>query len=339
MPIRILWPNRDPSKDNSPELEGMGEGIEPIFGGGMRNVSEEDWWSCDGIVGTQPPPDIMKKIQNCKIFVKSAVGFDDVDVDVWTGRNIPVCNCPDYGTLEVADHTMALLLTLVKGIAYHDQVLRAQPDLNWHMTSHPFGRRLSGCTMGLVGLGRIAIAVALRAKAFEMDVTFFDANRPSGIENSLGIRRSDTLEDLVGESDIVSIHTPLNANTQGMFNSKLFESMKTGCILINTARGAIIDIDDLYHAMKEDVVLAAGLDVLPEEKPMKVDRPLIQAWLANEEWIKHRLVVTPHTAYITPESILDVRRLSARTAARYLRDGRLENCVNLNRISPLETGF
>ena len=331
MTLRVLWPRRDPKGDNSAELDGLGDSIEAVFGGGIDKVTEEQWATCDGIVGTQPKPDQLAKLQNCKIFVKTAVGYDDVDVAGWTARNIPVCNCPDYGTREVADHTMALMLAIFRGITYHDRLLHTRPDLNWHMTTIPFAKRLSTLTLGLIGFGRIAVATALRAKAFEIDVVFYDAHKPNGIEHSMGVRRADSLESLLAESDVVSIHAPLNDRTDRMFNTQLFNQMKRGSVLLNTARGPIIDLDALYDAMKKDIVLAAGLDVLPEE-PMNVENQLIKAWLSQEDWIKHRLVITPHTAFITPESLYDIRRLTARTAARFLRDGILENCVNLNEI-------
>ena len=335
MTLRVLWPNRDPKRDNSAELAGLGERIEAVFGGGMQNVTDGQWATCDGIVGTQPQPDQLAKLRNCKIFVKTAVGYDDVDVAGWTARNIPVCNCPDYGTREVADHTMALMLAIFRGITYHDQLLRAHPDLNWHMTAVPFARRLSTLTLGLVGFGRIAVATALRAKAFEIDVIFYDANKPNGIEHSLGVRRADSLEQLLGESDVVSIHVPLNERTEQLFNSQLFEHMRRGSVLLNTARGSIIDLDALFDAMKNDIVLAAGLDVLPDE-PMDVESPLIKAWLNGEDWIRHRLVITPHTAFMAPESLYDIRRLTARTAARYLRDGILENCINRAQLQRID---
>ena len=333
MSIRILWPHHREDRDNSVELEAIGEGITAVFGGGMRRVTDEEWASCDGIVGTQPPPECMRKLQRCKIFVKTAVGYDDVDLDSWSSRGIPVCNVPDYGTCEVADHAIALMMTLTKSIAFHDESLREDPRRNWRPALNPFGKRMSDCTFGLVGLGRIGMATARRAKAFDMDVTFFDPYQPNGFELALGIRRSDSLEELVSESDVISVHTPLSNETRNLLDREVFRVAKRGCIVINTARGPIIDIDALYEAMMDGTVLAAGLDVLPEE-PADVKRPLIKAWLENENDMKHRLVVTPHSAFFTPESIRDIRAFAARTAARFLRDGRLENCVNAAALKP-----
>ncbi len=332
MTIQILWPHHRADRDNSVELEAIGEGVTAVFGGGMRNVTDQQWALCDGIVGTQPPAECIDKLDRCRVFVKTAVGYDDVDLDVWSSRNIAVCNVPDYGTREVADHAIALMMTLTKSIAFHDESLREDPRGNWRPALNPFGKRMADCTFGVIGLGRIGATAARRAKAFDMDVTFYDPYQPSGIELALGIRRSDTLEELMGESDVISVHTPLNDETRGLLDQRAFEVAKRGCIVINTARGPIIDIDALYDAMKSGTVLAAGLDVLPEE-PANTDRPLVRAWLNDEDGMKHRLVVTPHSAFFTPESVRDIRAFAARTAARYLRDGRLVNCVNEDRLT------
>jgi len=192
---------------------------------------------------------------------------------------------------------------------------------------NPFGRRLSTYTFGVVGLGRIGTATIRRAKAFDMDCVFYDPYLPNGMELALGIRRADSLQDLLGQCDVVSIHTPLNEETRNMIDRSALESAKRGIIVINSARGPLIDIDALHDAMKDDIVLAAGLDVLPDE-PANLNKPLISAWHNDEEWIKHRLIITPHSAFFTPESMRDIQAFAARTAARYLRDGRLENLVN-----------
>jgi phosphoglycerate dehydrogenase-like enzyme len=259
--------------------------------------------------------------------VKYGVGYDDVDIERFGKLGIPVCNVPDYGTREVADHAIAMMMTLAKSVAYHDSELRADLKGNWRPAHNPFGRRLSTCTFGVVGMGRIGTAAARRAKAFEMDVVFYDPYQPNGYQFAIGVRRADTLAELMGQCDFVSIHTPLTAETRGMIGAEAFAAAKRGMTLISTARGPVVDIDALHDAMKDGTVLAAGLDVLPEE-PANPQRRLIAAWQKNEDWIRHRLLLTPHSAFYTPESMRDNRAFAARTAARFLRDGRLENCVN-----------
>ena len=127
--------------------------------------------------------------------------------------------------------------------------------------------------------------------------------------------------------DVVSIRTPLTVEARKMIGAEAFAAANKGMILMHTSRGPVVDVDALYDAMKDGTVLAAGLDVLPEE-PANPQRRLIAAWQNNEDWIRHRLLVTPHSAFYTPESMRDNRAFAARTAARFLRDGRLENCVN-----------
>ncbi len=331
MAMQILWP-RAGAGNHEAELQGAGSGFETHFFNGFDEVSDALWASADALVGPSPPDHCVEKLKKCRIYVKPAVGFDDVNLDLFSRKGIPVCNTPDYGTREVADHAIALMLTLTKSIAFHDENLRADPKANWRPALNPYGRRLSACTFGVVGIGRIGTAAARRAKAFDMDVVFYDPFQPSGYELALGVRRADSLAELMAQCDIVSVHAPLNANTRKLIGRDALGAAKRGIVIINTARGPIIDLDALHDAMKDGTVLAAGLDVLPEE-PANLKAPLIAAWQANEEWIRHRLVVTPHSAFFTPESIRDIRAFSARTAARFLRDGRLENCVNADQLA------
>jgi phosphoglycerate dehydrogenase-like enzyme len=325
--MRVLWPQHFWGDEREAELAGLGPGLDAEFVRRFADVTDDQWANCDALVGPSPPIAMLDKLTRCRVYVKPAVGFDDVDIRAWGERGIPVCNTPDYGTREVADHAMALMLTLTKSIAFHDESLREDPKANWRPALNPYGQRLADCTFGIVGLGRIGTAVALRAKAFDMDVVFHDPYKPSGSELSLGVRRVDSLAELLAQCDIVSVHAPLNEETRNLIGAEALASAKPGLILVNTARGPIVDIDALYDAMKANTVLAAGLDVLPEE-PANTAKPLIAAWLAGEPWMKHRLVVTPHSAFYTPQSLRDIRLLSARTAGRYLRNGRLENCVN-----------
>ncbi len=325
--FKVLFPQTRWQDGYGPELAGLGDRIDAQFVRRFAEVSDEQWRTCEAIVGPNVPVEYLAKLDKCRIYVKPAVGFDEVPLATWGEIGIPVCNTPDYGTREVADHAMALMLTLTKSIAFHDENLRKDPRANWRPALNPFGQRLADCTFGVVGLGRIGTAAALRAKAFDMDVVFYDPYKPSGSELAIGVRRADSLADLLGQCDIVSIHTPLNGETRNMIGAASLAHAKKGIIVVNTARGPIIDIDALYDSLKDGTVLAAGLDVLPDE-PANPDKKLIKAWQGNEEWIRHRLLITPHSAFFTPQSMYDIRSFSARTAARYLRDGRLENCVN-----------
>lgn len=325
MTMRILFPNLSPEHEHIAR-DHVGTGFQLEFCEGPADVSDEQWANVDAIVGNFPAQHI-DKLRNCRIFVKYGVGYDDVDIERFGKLGIPVCNTPDYGTREVADHAIALMMTLAKSISYHDQELREDLRANWRPAHNPFGRRLSVCTYGVIGMGRIGTAAARRAKAFDMDVVFYDPYQPNGYQFAIGVRRAETLAELMGQCDFVSIHAPLTAETRSLVGAEAFAAAKKGMILINTARGPIVDIDALYDALKDNTVLAAGLDVLPEE-PANPQSRLIAAWQRNEDWIRHRLLVTPHSAFFTPESMRDNRGFAARTAARFLRDGRLDNCVN-----------
>ena len=322
----ILWPVMQPEFE-SVAREAIGPGFTPIFRQAVDEVTNDEWASADAVVGPYPGAANIEKLTKCRIYVKAAVGFDEVDTARLGAMGIAVANTPDYGTREVADHAIALMMTLAKSIAYHDQMLRDDLKANWRPAHNPFGRRLSACTFGVVGIGRIGTAAIRRAAAFDMDVVFYDPFVPNGYELALGVRRADSLAELMGQCDFISVHAPLNADTKGLIGRDAFAAAKKGLILVNTARGGVVDVDALYDAMKDGTVLAAGLDVLPEE-PADPQRRLIKAWQDGEAWLKHRLVLTPHSAFYTPESMRDIRFLSSRTAARYLRDNRLENCVN-----------
>lgn len=301
----------------------------------IEDVTEAQWRKADAIISKPDvPKDKLQYLDNCRIFVTSKVGYDNLDLETWGKMGIPVCNVPDYGTREVADHAIAMMLTFLKSIEFHTRALREDPVKNWRNTLNPFGKRLSTATLGIVGLGRIGTAAALRAKVFEMDVVFYDPYLERGINYALGIRRVDSLEELMRQSDIVSIHANLTEETEKMINANAFAAAKPGMIIINTARGPIIDIDALYEAMKENKVAAAGLDVLPEE-PQNIkkpgnpkDHPLFRAWCDSEEWIRDRILLTPHAAYLTPESADDMRSFPIDVAAAYLNEGKLYNCVN-----------
>jgi lactate dehydrogenase-like 2-hydroxyacid dehydrogenase len=325
--FKVLWPHIRWGDDYAIEVAALGQGFAAEFCTHFDEVTDEQWATCDAVVCTLDIPEQhIPKMKRCRIFVKRTVGYDNIDLKRWGELGVPVCNNPAYGTREVADHAIALMLALVRGINLHDQRLQTDPVGHWSRTLNPFARRLSESTFGVVGLGRIGTAAAARAQAFGMEVIYYDPYK-SPADIFISARRVESLRELMGQSDVVSLHTPLTDETLRMIGEDALKAARPGLILINTARGAVIDLDALYDAMKREQVLAAGLDVLPRE-PANPEDPLIGAWHAGEEWIRNRLILTPHHAFFTPESLRDMRAFAAQTAASYLRDGRLENCVN-----------
>lgn len=335
MTYKVLWPAMRWRDRHDIEIASLGDQGQAMIVDRFDEVTDEQWSSCDAVISVLDiPPEYRSRMQRARIFVTPKVGFDNIALEAWGELGVPVCNVPDYGTMEVADHAMALMLTLAKGIAFHTRELKKDPQGLWRPALNPYGQRLSASVFGIVGLGRIGTAAALRAKAFGMDVRFYDPYVPNGKDLSLGVTRVETLEALFAQSDVVSLHLPLEQETEKLINSNLLAHAKPGLILINTARGPIIDLDALYQALKSELVLAAGLDVLPEE-PANPEHPLIKAWAADEPWIDHRLLLTPHSAFYTPQSVHDMRFKPGQIALRYLQDDRLENCVNRSLIKTL----
>lgn len=328
MTFRVLWPVMRWPDGRHIEESSVGDLATAEFSDHFDNVTDEQWANADAIINViDVPSEHQAKLDKCRIFVTPKVGFDNLDLERWGALGIPVCNVPDYGTQEVADHAIALMMSLMKGITFHTRELKKDPRGLWRPALNPYGKRLSACTFGIIGLGRIGTATALRAKAFGMDVVFHDPYVANGADLAIGVRRVHALKELFSQCDVVSVHAPLGAETEKLINADVLASSKPGLILINTARGPIVDLDALYGALRADHIQAVGVDVLPEE-PADPEHPLIKAWAANEDWIDHRLLITPHSAFYTPESVFDMRYKGGELAVSYLNGGRLENCVN-----------
>ncbi len=328
MTFRILWPAMRWRDAGEIEVASLGELGSAEFCRSFDAVADAQWASCDAIVSYDDIPQPYRgRLERCRLLVTPSVGFDKFDLRAWGELGVPVCNVPDYGTQEVADHAIALMMSLMKGITFHTRELKKDPRGKWRPALNPYGKRLSACVFGVVGLGRIGTAAALRAKAFGMDVVFYDPYLESGADLALGVRRVHDLDELFAQCDVVSLHAPLAPETKNLIDSQVLACSRPGLILINTARGPLIDLDALYQALRAEQVRAAGLDVLPEE-PANPDHPLIKAWAADEPWIDHRLLLTPHSAFHTPESVYDMRYKAGELAVSYLSEGRLINCVN-----------
>jgi C-terminal binding protein len=254
-------------------------------------------------------------LAKCRGIVRCGVGFDNVDLKAAGGRGIVVCNVPDYGTEEVADHALMLLLALARRLLPAEQSVRAG---RWDATTVFGTPRLRGRTLGLIGCGRIGTAMALRAKALGMRVVFYDPYKPDGLEKALGVERCWRLDDLLTQSQFLSLHCPLTAETRHILNAETLTRLPTGAYVVNTARGPCIDAPALLDAVDSGQVAYAGLDVVEREP------------LDDERLRRHpRVLLTPHAAFYSVEAFAEMRTKGAEEGLRLLRGEPVRNPVNL----------
>lgn len=266
------------------------------------------------------------RLTNCRIVVRYGVGFESVDVGALHSRGIAFSNTPDYGIQEVADTTCSMILTLCRRTSEYDDRARAYRS-GWQENILTSTTRISEMAVGVVGTGRIGTAVIQRLKAFGFTILGYDPYVPSGYEKAVGFTRVSTLEDLLTQSDIVTLHCPENDETRGMVDAGFLAQMRPGSLLINTARGSLLaGLTPLENALREGVVRAAGLDVLPEEPP-DGDHQLIAAWSSREDWLRGRLIINPHSAYYSETAWREMRFKAAETIRLFLETGVLRNEV------------
>jgi len=254
------------------------------------------------------------RLRQCRAIIRNGVGYDSVDIEAARRQGIPVCNVPDYGTEEVADHAMALALALCRQLFPLDQEAKR---LGWQLRIQDKLRRLRTLTFGIVGLGRIGTATALRAKAFGFRVVFFDPYLPNGVEKAVGVERERTLDALLRRTDVLSLHCPLTEETHHLIAEDELALLKPTAFVVNTARGAVIKKVAVLDALRGERLAGAGLDVV-EDEPLK---DAAEAATPN-------LVVTCHAAFSSVESKVEMRRIAARIARAAVLGGPLENVVN-----------
>jgi C-terminal binding protein len=268
----------------------------------------------------------IRRLERCRVIVRGGVGFDNVDRPLCRQLGIPVANVPDYGTEEVADSALAMLLGLARGIHLANSVLRdGQGD--WSYERAVPLMRLRGSVLGIVGLGRIGTAMAMRGKSLGMDVAFFDPYKPDGYDKSLGIRRVETLDELLAQSLAVSLHCPLSEETFHIIDAAAIAKLPRGSYLINTARGGVADVRALPDALASGQLAGAGIDVLEREPPLP-DDPLLRAWRDPQHPAHHRLILNPHLAWYCQQGQRELRRKTAETCRRALLGAPLRNVVN-----------
>jgi D-3-phosphoglycerate dehydrogenase/C-terminal binding protein len=268
----------------------------------------------------------IERLEHCRLIVRCGVGYDNVDCTAARERGIPVANVPDYGSEEVADSALGLMLALTRGIhLYNQRLLRGSGPWSYEQ-ARPL-RRLRGRTLGLVGIGRIGTATALRAKPLGLNVLFYDPYVPDGTDKALGVRRCDSLRALLEQSDIVSLHCPLSEETRRLINRESLLWMQPGAYLVNTARGGVVDPAAVLEALVAGRLAGAALDVLPTEPPAEND-PLLVAWRDPTHPAHDRLILNPHAAFYSEEGLDEMRIKGSQNCLRVLRGQPPRNVVN-----------
>jgi D-3-phosphoglycerate dehydrogenase len=257
--------------------------------------------------------DMIGQMKRCRIISRFGIGVDNVDLDAATAAGIVVTKVPDYCIDEVSDHAMALLLALARKIPSSNAQVHAG---RWEMKAVVPIHRLRGRILGLVGFGRIPQLVAPKARAFGLRVIVYDPFVQADVIAREHVDQVD-FDELLAQSDYVSIHTPLLPQTRNLFSTDAFSRMKPGALLINTARGPIVDEQALAKALDAGQLAGAALDVMPNEPP--AGSPLLG---------RGNVIITPHTSFYSEESLLELQRKAAEEVVAVLSGKPPRNPVN-----------
>jgi phosphoglycerate dehydrogenase-like enzyme len=280
-------------------------------GGGCRAILLQYAPITDRVLAQLPDVGIVSRI---------GAGYDTIDTAACERHGVWLANSPDYGVGEVATHALALALASIRNIvAYHRDIGAGKWDF---LSSGPL-RRPSELTLGIVGLGRIGKRMAhLSRNAFKRIIAYdpylIDGDFPPYVE------RMRSLAALAGQSDVVSLHTPLTAETRGMIDAGFFAAAKRGMTLVNTSRGAVVQVSDLVDALDTGIVAGAALDVLPVE-PVPRESPLIS---------NPRVILTPHAAFFSVEAEKELRHKAVQNIVSWLRCGRPDYPVTIGTRAP-----
>lgn len=255
---------------------------------------------------------VIEALPKCRFIMSMGIGYDNLDVQAASDHGVLAANVPDYCFEEMSDHAMALILACTRKIIKLDKTVKdggwkaeADPDIQRNIW--PTMARLKGQTLGLVGLGRIARALLPKAKGFGMRIIAYDPYLASGVFESLGVEPAG-LDELLAQSDIISLHSPLTPETRHLLGAEQFQKMKPSAFLVNTARGGLIDQSALYQALVDGKLAGAALDVTDPE-PMKTDDPLLS--LEN-------VIVTAHSAHASIPAFIELLTRPGQEVARVL---------------------
>lgn len=268
----------------------------------------------------------IERLERCRLIVRCGVGYDNVDGVAARLKGIPLANVPDYGTEEVADSAIGLTLALARGINLYNRRLQCSRGDWSYVLARPV-LRLRGRVFAIIGLGRIGTAAAVRAKALGMDVRFYDPYVPDGRDKALGIRRTETLDELLAEAFVVSPHCPLTHETEHLINRQTIAKMPRGSFLVNTSRGGVVDVAAVAEAIESGHLAGAGIDVL-EIEPPREDNPLVRVWRDPEHPAHDRVILNPHSAFYCEEGLEEMRIKGSENCRRVLLGQPPRNVVN-----------
>ncbi|PWH19078.1 MAG: D-glycerate dehydrogenase [Anaerolineae bacterium] len=260
--------------------------------------------------------ELLNRAPKLRVVSNMAVGYDNIDVAACTARRIPVGNTPGVLTAATADLTMALLLAAARQLPQASKDAREGRWITWSPAGW-LGADLDGATLGVVGMGKIGRAVAQRAKGFGMKLLYTDIPLPPEVETELGAQRVE-LPELLRQSDFVTLHVPLTPETRGMIGEEQLRLMKPSAILVNTARGPVVQTAALLKALQEKWIAAAALDVTDPE-PLPPDHPL---------YAQPNCLIVPHIASATHNTRRRMAELACDNLLAGLEGRRLPNCVN-----------
>jgi D-3-phosphoglycerate dehydrogenase len=312
-----IWFERKLPREHAHLVEGMARPL----GFAVETSSDPlaEIAEADGIVASAKvvyDGTLMDRAPALKVIARTGVGYDNISVPDATARGICVCYTPDAPTISTAEHTVALILAAAKQLKRYNRAMVAQPTAD-HITSY-YGLELYGRRLGLVGLGRIGARVAKVAQALGMSVTAHDPFVTPARAAELDVELASTLEALLSEADVVSLHVPASPETRHMINAERLGLMKPGAYLINAARGALVDETALLHALESGRLSGAGLDVFDCEPP-PADHPLLS---------RDDVIATPHLAGPSPAGRQRMWEGAISQALQVLRNERPVHLLN-----------
>ena len=297
------FPNLNPAEAILSELDAeLVMADEPTVEGILKVASE-----ADGLMVTygQITVDVIAGLEKCRVIGRFGLGVDNIDIEAATKAGIAVVYVPDYCIDEVSDHAMAMLLNLARKVSFSNSLVQAG---RWEMPAVTPLSRLRGRTLGLAGFGQIPRVMAPKAQAFGLKVIAFDPYIDKDVAAAFDVELVD-FETLLKLSDYVSIHVPMMPETENLFGADAFAQMKPDALLVNTARGPLVDTEALAKALDAGEIGGAALDVMPVEPP-PADSPLLG---------RDNIILSPHTAFYSVEALDELQTKTARGVVDVLK--------------------